>query len=98
MDIRYKGSVVKIEDLTPTEGNIIVRRVREDTSFGGIALPETRQEATPRAEIVRALEGSALEEGMHVYIVAGISVCPIQVNGEDFVIVPEDCVLAWAKP
>jgi chaperonin GroES len=90
--------------LRPLQDRILVKRVEEETkTAGGIFIPETAKEKPQRGEIVAAGNGKKTEEGkvLPLDVKVGDKVLfgkysgtEIKVDGEEFLIMREDDILA----
>lgn len=90
--------------LRPLQDRILVKRVEEETkTAGGIFIPETAKEKPQRGEIVAAGNGKKTEEGkvLPLDVKVGDKVLfgkysgtDIKVDGEEFLIMREDDILA----
>jgi len=90
--------------LRPLQDRILVKRVEEETkTAGGIFIPETAKEKPQRGEIVAAGNGKKTEEGkvLPLDVKVGDKVLfgkysgtEIKVDGEEYLIMREDDILA----
>jgi chaperonin GroES len=90
--------------LRPLQDRILVKRVEEETkTAGGLFIPETAKEKPQRGEIVAAGNGKKTEEGkvLPLDVKVGDKVLfgkysgtEIKVDGEEFLIMREDDILA----
>ena len=90
--------------LRPLQDRILVKRVEEETkTAGGLFIPETAKEKPQRGEIVAAGNGKKTEDGkvLPLDVKVGDKVLfgkyagtEIKVEGEDFLIMREDDILA----
>ena len=90
--------------LRPLHDRILVKRVEEETkTAGGLIIPETAKEKPQRGEIVAAGNGKKTEDGkiLPLDIKVGDKVLfgkysgtEIKVDGEDFLMMREDDILA----
>ena len=91
-------------NLRPLQDRILVKRVEEETkTAGGLFIPETAKEKPQRGEIVAAGNGKKTEEGkvLPLDVKVGDKVLfgkysgtEIKVDGEEFLIMREDDILA----
>ncbi|HPX61214.1 MAG TPA: co-chaperone GroES [Deltaproteobacteria bacterium] len=91
-------------NLRPLQDRILVKRVEEETkTAGGLYIPETAKEKPQRGEIVAAGKGKKTEDGkvLPLDVKVGDKVLfgkyagtEIKVDGEDFLIMREDDILA----
>ena len=91
-------------NLRPLQDRILVKRVEEETkTAGGIFIPETAKEKPQRGEIVAAGKGKKTEEGkvLPLDVKVGDKVLfgkysgtEIKVDGEEYLIMREDDILA----
>jgi len=90
--------------LRPLQDRILVKRVEEETkTAGGIFIPETAKEKPQRGEIVAAGNGKKTEDGkvLPLDVKVGDKVLfgkysgtEIKVDGEEYLIMREDDILA----
>jgi chaperonin GroES len=90
--------------LRPLQDRILVKRVEEETkTAGGLFIPETAKEKPQRGEIVAAGKGKKTEDGkvLPLDVKVGDKVLfgkyagtEIKVDGEDYLIMREDDLLA----
>jgi chaperonin GroES len=90
--------------LRPLQDRILVKRVEEETkTAGGLFIPETAKEKPQRGEIVAAGNGKKTEEGkvLPLDVKVGDKVLfgkysgtEIKVDGEEYLIMREDDILA----
>jgi chaperonin GroES len=90
--------------LRPLQDRILVKRVEEETkTAGGLFIPETAKEKPQRGEIVAAGNGKKTEDGkvLPLDVKVGDKVLfgkysgtEIKVDGEEFLIMREDDILA----
>lgn len=94
--------------LTPIGGNILVRPItQEKISAAGIVLPETvNKEKSQKGEIVALGTGKITPDGKKVafnvkvgdvVVFKKYSPDEIEINGEDYLIMEEDAILAIIK-
>ena len=91
-------------DMRPLHDRIIVRRIEEgEQTIGGIIVPDTAKEKPQRGTIVAAGNGKLNDEGKRVPldVKAGDQILfgkytsqEVKVDGEDYLIMREDEVLA----
>jgi chaperonin GroES len=91
-------------NLRPLQDRILVKRVEEETkTAGGLFIPETAKEKPQRGEIVAAGKGKKTEDGkvLPLDVKVGDKVLfgkyagtEIKVDGEDYLIMREDDLLA----
>ncbi|MGD0584789.1 MAG: co-chaperone GroES [Oryzomonas sp.] len=91
-------------NLRPLQDRILVKRVEEETkTAGGLFIPETAKEKPQRGEIVAAGKGKKTEEGkvLPLDVKVGDKVLfgkysgtEIKVDGEEYLIMREDDILA----
>ncbi|MDR3580893.1 MAG: co-chaperone GroES [Oryzomonas sp.] len=91
-------------NLRPLQDRILVKRVEEETkTAGGLFIPETAKEKPQRGEIVAAGNGKKTEEGkvLPLDVKVGDKVLfgkysgtEIKVDGEEYLIMREDDILA----
>ena len=91
-------------NLRPLQDRILVKRVEEETkTAGGLYIPETAKEKPQRGEIVAAGKGKKTEDGKVLPLDVKVSDkvlfgkyagTEIKVDGEDFLIMREDDILA----
>ena len=91
-------------NLRPLQDRILVKRVEEETkTAGGLFIPETAKEKPQRGEIVAAGKGKKTEDGkvLPLDVKIGDKVLfgkyagtEIKVDGEDYLIMREDDLLA----
>jgi len=90
--------------LRPLQDRILVKRVEEETkTAGGLFIPETAKEKPQRGEVVAAGNGKKTEDGkvLPLDVKVGDTVLfgkyagtEIKVDGEDFLMMREDDILA----
>jgi len=90
--------------LRPLQDRILVKRVEEETkTAGGLFIPETAKEKPQRGEIVAAGNGKKTEDGkvLPLDVKVGDKVLfgkysgtEIKVDGEEYLIMREDDILA----
>ncbi len=90
--------------LRPLHDRILVKRVEEETkTAGGLFIPETAKEKPQRGEIVAAGNGKKTEDGkvLPLDVKVGDTVLfgkysgtEVKVDGEDFLMMREDDILA----
>jgi len=90
--------------LRPLQDRILVKRVEEETkTAGGLFIPETAKEKPQRGEIVAAGNGKKTDEGkvLPLDVKVGDKVLfgkysgtEIKVDGEEYLIMREDDILA----
>ena len=91
-------------NLRPLQDRIIVKRVEEETkTAGGLFIPETAKEKPQRGEIVAVGNGKKTEDGkvlpLDVKVGDVVLFCKyagteIKVDGDDFLMMREDDILA----
>jgi chaperonin GroES len=91
-------------NLRPLQDRILVKRVEEETkTAGGLFIPETAKEKPQRGEIVAAGNGKKTDEGkvLPLDVKVGDKVLfgkysgtEIKVDGEEYLIMREDDILA----
>ena len=91
-------------NLRPLQDRIIVKRVEEETkTAGGLFIPETAKEKPQRGEIVAAGNGKKTEDGKvlpldvkvgDVVLFGKYAGTEIKVDGNDFLMMREDDILA----
>jgi len=91
-------------NLRPLQDRIIVKRVEEETkTAGGLFIPETAKEKPQRGEIVATGNGKKTEDGKvlpldvkvgDVVLFGKYAGTDIKVDGEDFLMMREDDILA----
>jgi len=91
-------------NLRPLQDRIIVKRVEEETkTAGGLFIPETAKEKPQRGEIVAVGNGKKTEDGKvlpldvkvgDVVLFGKYAGTEIKVDGEDFLMMREDDILA----
>jgi chaperonin GroES len=90
--------------LRPLHDRILVKRVEEETkTAGGLFIPETAKEKPQRGEVVAAGKGKITEDGkvLPLDVKVGDKVLfgkysgtEVKVDGEDFLMMREDDILA----
>jgi chaperonin GroES len=88
--------------LKPLGENVVVKPLKEETVKGGIIIPDTATERTEKGEVVAVGTGKLLENGTRkpVELKVGDKVLysysrkELKVDGQEFVIVSEEDVLA----
>lgn len=88
--------------LKPLGDNIVVKPLKEETVKGGIIIPDTATERTEKGEVVAVGTGKLLENGQRkaIELKAGDKVLysysrkELKVDGQEYVIVSEEDVLA----
>ncbi|ABL00403.1 co-chaperone GroES [Pelobacter propionicus] len=90
--------------LRPLHDRILVKRVEEETkTAGGLFIPETAKEKPQRGEVVAAGNGKKTEDGkvLPLDVKVGDKVLfgkysgtEVKVDGEDFLMMREDDILA----
>jgi len=100
MDRKEKDNM----NLRPLQDRVIVKRVEEETkTAGGLFIPETAKEKPQRGEIVAAGKGKKTEDGkvLPLDVKVGDKVLfgkyagtEIKVDGEDYLMMREDDLLA----
>ena len=91
-------------NLRPLQDRIIVKRVEEETkTAGGLFIPETAKEKPQRGQIVAVGNGKKTEDGKvlpldvkvgDVVLFGKYAGTEIKVDGEDFLMMREDDILA----
>jgi chaperonin GroES len=91
-------------NLRPLQDRIIVKRVEEESkTAGGLFIPETAKEKPQRGEIVAVGNGKKTEDGKvlpldvkvgDVVLFGKYAGTEIKVDGEDFLMMREDDILA----
>jgi chaperonin GroES len=91
-------------NLRPLQDRIIVKRVEEETkTAGGLFIPETAKEKPQRGEIVAVGNGKKTEDGKvlpldvkvgDVVLFGKYAGTEIKVDGDDFLMMREDDILA----
>jgi chaperonin GroES len=91
-------------NLRPLQDRIIVKRVEEETkTAGGLFIPETAKEKPQRGEIVATGNGKKTEDGKvlpldvkvgDVVLFGKYAGTEIKVDGNDFLMMREDDILA----
>ena len=92
-----------VEKITPLYDRVLIQRTdSEQTSAGGIIIPDTAQEKTQVAEVVATGEGKISKDGSIVplkvkkgdkILFGKYSGTEINVGGQDYLIVKEDEIL-----
>jgi chaperonin GroES len=95
---------LKSMDVRPLHDRIIVRRLEEgEQKVGGIIIPDSAKEKPQRGEVIAAGEGKLNEDGKRVPldVKAGDQILfgkytsqEVKLDGEDYLIMREDEVLA----
>jgi chaperonin GroES len=95
------GTTVKIR---PLQDRVLIKRVDEQEQVrGGIIIPDTAKEKPQEAEVVAVGPGKVNEDGTRLpmdvkpgdkILVGKYSGSDIKIDGEDYVIVREDEILA----
>ena len=90
--------------LRPLQDRILVKRVEEETkTAGGLFIPETAKEKPQRGQVVAAGNGKKTEEGKvlpldvkvgDVVLFGKYAGTEVKVDGEDFLMMREDDILA----
>lgn len=82
---------------------VMVKRAEADTTSGGIHLPESARQQQQRAEVIAVGEGKKLDDGTivapdlkegDVVVLAMYGGTEISIDGEDYLIVDADQILA----
>ncbi len=91
-------------NIRPLHDRVLVKRIEEEEQVrGGIIIPDTAKEKPQQAEIVAVGPGKALDDGSRAamdvtvgdkVLVGKYSGSEIKLDGEDFVILREDEILA----
>ncbi|MFP4176282.1 MAG: co-chaperone GroES [Planctomycetota bacterium] len=91
-------------NIKPIGDKILVKRLEaEDTTAGGIVLPDTAKEKPKEGEIIALGEGKQLESGNRVefqvqegdrVIFASYAGTDVTVEGEEYLLMSEDDILA----
>lgn len=91
-------------NIKPIGDKILVKRVEaEETTAGGIVLPDTAKEKPKEGEIIALGEGKQLESGERAdfqveegdrVIFASYAGTEVTVEGEDYLLMSEDDILA----
>jgi chaperonin GroES len=91
-------------NLRPLQDRIIVKRVEEETkTAGGLFIPETAKEKPQRGEIVAAGNGKKTEDGKvlpldvkigDIVLFGKYAGTEVKVDGEDYLMMREDDILA----
>lgn len=91
-------------NLRPLQDRIIVKRVEEETkTAGGLFIPETAKEKPQRGQVVAAGNGKKTEDGKilpldvkvgDVVLFGKYAGTEIKVDGEEFLMMREDDILA----
>jgi len=88
-------------NLIPINKNLIVQEVKaEKKTKSGIILQKNTTPTKPELLKFKVLatsldvENLLLTEGSFVYTVFGAGYIPIDIDGEEFIIIPEDIILA----
>ncbi|MGD8240789.1 MAG: co-chaperone GroES [Armatimonadota bacterium] len=94
--------------LKPLGNRVLVKQLEEDdTTAGGIVLPDSARKKPQEAEVVAVGEGERLESGKVLPIslkVGDVIVYPeysgteVRINEEDYMIIDVDSVLALKQP
>ena len=95
-------------NLKPLQDRVVVKSLEEveETTAGGIVIPDSAKEKPQLGEVVAVGPGKLNEDGKHIPI--GVNVgdqvfhakyggTNVKINGEEYIIMREDDILAIAK-
>jgi chaperonin GroES len=93
--------------ITPLGDKILVKRLEaEEKTAGGIVLPDSAKEKPKEGKVIALGSGRRLEDGKHAefqvkkgdrILFASYAGTEVKVDGEEFMLMPEEDVLAIVK-
>ncbi len=90
----------RIEDLTPTKGNLLIEPI-DPQAPGQLELPESYRDPNPRGYIRCVYEGCTLEVGKIAYIYVSsdrATFLTILLHGQEYLWVDEGDILGTTEP